>query len=167
MVKHTRPLLSFAAALLMASGLAGLSGMAAQAAQKGSTRGDLTFEKTETVNNVRGKTKVVTRTIIGVSHTADKGGPLDGTSVRCHMTLVIVEGSKSPAEGSGYCNGIGAAGDTWNMLLSGNENGGSWTFVDGTGKFDDIKGMGTWKHQGAARTGSESYLWQGEWELKN
>ena len=166
MKKPERALLPYAAAIFLACGF-DASVIPAFAGQKGATSGDLTFEKTETVNNVRGKTKIVTRTITGISHSADKGGPLDEASVRCHMTLVVVEGSKRPAEGSGYCNGIGRAGDTWNMLLSGNERGGDWTFVDGTGRYDDIQGKGTWKHEGAARTGNERYTWQGEWELTN
>lgn len=167
MPKHVRFPLSLATVALLASGLGVASGLPAYAGQKGTASGDLSFEKTETVNSVRGKAKIVTRTINGTAHADSKGGPLDQTRVRCHMTLVIVEGSKTPADGSGYCNGIGQAGDTWNMLLSGNENGGNWSFVDGTGRFDAIKGAGTWKHQGAARSGNERYVWQGEWELKD
>ncbi len=139
----------------------------AVAGETGATSGYLAFQKSEQINSSRGGTNVVTRTLVGVSHAKEKGGPLDKAQFRCHMTFVVVSGSKAPATGSGYCHGIGSAGDTWAMLLSGDEAGGKWKFLDGTGRYDLIKGLGTWQHKGSPRDNTERYEWEGKWELKD
>ncbi len=137
----------------------------AMAGETGRSGGSLSFEKSEHVNSSRGTTSIVTRHVVGVSHARDKGGPLDEAQFQCHMTFVVEQG-RTPAQGSGYCHGIGSDGSTWSMLLSGGETGGTWRFVEGTGRYDMIKGSGTWRHQGSPDTNSERYDWSGEWELK-
>lgn len=143
-----------------------LASAPATAAETGRSSGSLSFEKSEHVNSVRGTTRIVTRHVVGVSHARAKGGPLDEAQFHCHMTFVI-ENGRSPAQGSGYCHGIGGAGDTWSMLLSGGETGGTWSFVEGTGRYDMIKGNGTWRHEGSPDTNTERYEWAGGWTLKN
>lgn len=137
------------------------------AGETGASSGYLAFQKSERINSSRGGTNVVTRTLVGVSQAKEQGGPLDKAQFRCHMTFVVVSGSKAPATGSGYCRGISSAGDTWTMLLRGDEAGGKWTFLDGTGRYDMIKGLGTWQHKGSPRDNTERYEWDGKWELKN
>jgi hypothetical protein len=140
-------------------------GIPALAGVTGSSHGSLTFEKSEHVNSERGSTNVVTRHVSGTSHGADKGGPMDEATFQCHVTFVVEKG-KPLTRGSGYCHGIVAAGDTWAMLLSGDEKGGKWSFVEGTGRYEMIKGSGTWRHEGSADSRSERYEWSGNWELK-
>ena len=144
-----------------------MSGQAA-AGQTGSSSGDLTFQRSEHVNSARGGSKVVTRTVTGVSHAKDKGGPLDEAEIRCYLTFVAYKGRKGTEKGSGYCVGIGSKGNTWEMLLSGDgKGGGTWKFVDGTGRYDSIKGSGNWQHKGSKKDKNERYEWTGQWELKN
>ena len=137
------------------------------AVEAGASSGTLTFEKSEHLDSTHNGTKVVTRTVTGVSHAKEKGGPLDDARFRCHMTLVVAVKSKAPAEGSGYCHGVGSNGDSWAMLLSGGDTGGTWMFVDGTGRYDNIKGSGTWRHGGSPQNKSERYDWVGHWELEH
>lgn len=163
--RNCRRLRRLAGTLFAAGFLATGLCSASQAGEKGSSSGDLIFEKTEKVDWSRGGTKLVTRTITGVTRAKDDGGPLNEAQFRCHMTLIVIEKSTTPAEGSGYCSGVGPKGNTWSMLLSGNEAGGTWQFVDGTGRYDNIKGSGTWRHKGSEKDKTERYEWAGTWEL--
>lgn len=137
----------------------------ATAGKTGWSSGYLTFEKTEHVNDERGKAKLVTRIISGMAHAKDKGGPLDEAKIRCQMTFIVYTGRRGPAEGlMGYCVGIGSSGDTWEMLINGNELGGKWKFVDGVGLYHNIEGSGSWHHKGSRKDNPERYEWAGSWE---
>ncbi len=137
-----------------------------QAGETGASKGDLIFEKSERINRSRGGTKLVTRTLIGKSRDKGEKGPFNDAYFRCHITFVIYEKSNAPADGSGYCSGIGEQGNTWDLLLDGNQNGGTWKFVDGTGRYENIKGSGTWRRSGEERNMTERYEWKGKWELQ-
>ena len=54
-------------------------------------------------------------------------------------------GSDQAAVVAGYCDFVNVDGDAWTAWYKGEQDGGVWGYLVGTGKFEGIQGEGTYK----------------------
>lgn len=102
----------------------------------------------------------------GVVLASDPGSALHGSAQDCSGTLLIGQDGK-PASGSGYCDGVDAAGDVWWLWWTDTSGGASkWGFLGGTGKFQGIEGGGTTQTIVMTDDGRQTIRWQGTWTTK-
>jgi hypothetical protein len=96
--------------------------------------------------------------------TPDPDNPLNGANHKCTSTiLVAADGSVSSA---GYCDGIDSDGDVYWLWARGNQDGGTWAFIGGTGRFEGIDGGGTYSVGDGWPDGSIINTWEGTWTMQ-
>ena len=96
--------------------------------------------------------------------TPDPDNPLNEANHKCSTTnLIAADGSVSVA---GYCDGIDADGDAWWLWIRGDQDGGTWAYIGGTGKFDGIEGGGTYSVGDGWPDGRIINSWEGSWTMK-
>jgi hypothetical protein len=93
------------------------------------------------------------------------GNPFHMTSLDCYSTFIATADGAS-GKGGGYCQGLDKDGDLWWIHFQGDFTGGTWTLMGGTGKFDGIKGGGTYKPVAQLEGGRSMTVWDGTWEMK-
>ena len=78
----------------------------------------------------------------GVVFADDPASPIDRTATTCTGSMVM-DATGQATVVSGHCDGVNADGDVWTAWYAGNQDGGAWGFMGGTGKFEGIEGRGT------------------------
>lgn len=80
----------------------------------------------------------------GIIMTDDPASALNRSATTCSGSSVI-NASTQAAAIAGYCDMVDVDGDVWTAWYSGDQDGGVWGFLVGTGKFEGVKGEGTWR----------------------
>jgi hypothetical protein len=101
----------------------------------------------------------------GYITTAQADNPLNMNTANCSGTTITSADGKT-GTGSGYCVNFDPAGDAAWMWWRGDLDGGTWGFVDGTGKFKGVEGGGTWKTTQRSPDGKHIDTWEGTWQMK-
>ena len=94
----------------------------------------------------------------------DPKSPFHLTNWNCAGTVVTLADDMG-GSGSGYCDGVDSDGDVWWISWSG-VDGGPWSFLGGTGKFEGVDGGGTWKAAQEWPDGKFMNSWEGTWTMK-
>ncbi len=77
--------------------------------------------------------------------------------------LMDSDGAVSSA--NGYCDGIDRDGHIWWIWWKNDQEGGSWGFLGGTGKWDGTEGGGTTKYELQSPDGRVVISWEGSWKM--
>jgi len=96
---------------------------------------------------------------------AQSDNPLNMNSQDCSGTVIVSTDGKT-STGGGYCVGFDPSGDTAWIWWHGGFDGGTWGFMDGTGKFKGVDGGGTWKTKQRLPDGKFIDTWEGTWQMK-
>jgi hypothetical protein len=91
--------------------------------------------------------------------------PLNLNTHKCTGTTVISADGKSQV-GGGHCVSVDSDGDFSWLWWRGDQAGGTWGYLGGTGKFDGVKGGGTWKSGQTWADGQYINTYEGTWEMK-
>jgi len=91
--------------------------------------------------------------------------PLHMNTQDCDGTTVLSADGKT-SKGAGYCVNVDKAGDAAWIWWRSDLNGGTWGWIDGTGKFKGVEGGGTWKVMQTSPDGKSVNSWEGTWEMK-
>ncbi|MFQ5528807.1 MAG: hypothetical protein ACE5FP_00510 [Gemmatimonadota bacterium] len=78
----------------------------------------------------------------GMVLTADPDSPLNRSATTCSGSTVA---SAETASIAGYCDMVDVDGDVWTAWYRGDQDGGVWGFLVGTGKFEGVQGEGTFR----------------------
>lgn len=81
---------------------------------------------------------------IGFTFDKDPNNPVHGAASTC-MGSVVSEAEGGNWSGSGICEEIDSDMDVIWSWWEGNQDGGTWGYIRGTGKFEGVTGGGTWK----------------------
>ena len=73
----------------------------------------------------------------------DPASPLNRSATTCSGSSVVNTSTQAAAV-AGYCDMVDVDGDVWTAWYSGDQDGGVWGFLVGTGKFEGIQGEGTY-----------------------
>jgi hypothetical protein len=138
----------------------------AQAGQKvtGSGQGFYVPKTTTTYKLADGRS-VQQASSAGTLTAAQPDNALNMNSQDCDGTTVLSADGKT-GTGSGYCVNFDKDGDAAWMWWRGDLTGGTWGFVDGTGKFKGVDGGGTWKTARQWPDGKFVNSWEGTWQTK-
>ena len=96
---------------------------------------------------------------------AQPDNPLNMNTQNCSGTMIASADGKT-GTGSGYCISFDSDGDAAWMWWRGDLDGGTWGFMDGTGKFKGVDGGGTWKTKQRSADGKFIDTWEGTWQMK-
>jgi hypothetical protein len=97
----------------------------------------------------------------GVVITDDPASPLYLLSQNCAGTNLVGAETGEPLRSSGYCVGWDADGDLFWMSYWNGPDGGEWTVINGTGKFEGMTGGGTSELVRAEADGRFTLSWRG------
>ncbi len=112
-------------------------------AQERSHSGDFAFMITASEEMPLGDGHVLTRVVqSGMVFADDPASPIDRTATTCTGSTVMDATGRATVV-SGHCDGVDADGDVWTAWYGGDEDGGDWGYMGGTGKFEGIEGGGT------------------------
>lgn len=108
--------------------------------------------------------KLLTRQSSGIFFTSDTTLSFNGSSYEC-VYSVHVPSNDPKGRGHGQCYGVDSQGSIWWVQLKGSRNYGTWSFLDGTGRYKGVKGGGSW--DATATAGPKKFVttWKGQWEL--
>jgi hypothetical protein len=101
----------------------------------------------------------------GYTTTAQPDNPLNMNTENCSGTTITSADGKT-GTGSGYCVSFDPSGDAAWIWWRGDLDGGTWGFIDGTGKFKGVDGGGTWKTARQWPDGKFVNSWEGTWQTK-
>ena len=97
--------------------------------------------------------------------TDDASSPLHLVGMSCVGSSVVSTDRKS-SSGGGYCLIVDRAGELiWAWWL-GDQDGGTWGFLDGTGKFAGVQGNGIWTSGAVFPSGKLINKWTMTWRMK-
>ena len=117
----------------------------------------------ETVQGFDGGKTVVRNSQQGFSLADDPQDPLHMISFDCTgITAMSASGQMS----HGHCDGVSLEGDTYSLWWRGDETGGDWGFIAGTGKYSGINGGGTYRPVASWPDGRSAVRWTSEWALQ-
>jgi hypothetical protein len=134
-------------------------------AQEQSHSGDFAFVTTSSEEMSLNDGTVLTRVVqSGVVIADDSSSPIDRTATTCTGSTVM-DASGSATVISGHCDGVDGDGDVWTIWYGGNQDGGDWGYMGGTGKFDGIKGRGTFSAESQWADGRGINSWEGKYTL--
>ena len=102
----------------------------------------------------------------GVVLASDPTSPIHLSNQDC-MGSTIPNETGAPLNGAGSCTGIDRDGDIWWIWYSNTSQSRDWGFIDGTGKFEGVKGNGTTSVLSASPNGRLAVTWQGKWTMKD
>ncbi len=112
-------------------------------AQERSDSGDFAFVTASSEEMPLSQGHVLMRVVqSGVVFADDPASPMDRTATTCTGSMVM-DATGQATVVSGHCDGVNADGDVWTAWYAGNQDGGAWGFMGGTGKFEGIEGRGT------------------------
>jgi hypothetical protein len=154
------PLVAVLAAALLSGGAA----VFPAAAESYETSAYSLFEETNTTrDNLADGQVMITITSAGTFVTDNPDIPLNQSLYKCFGTFVVsADGTES--KGNGFCSGIDLREDVWWVRWTGSIGGGTWTFIDGTGRYQGMTGSGQWQ-QADAGFGRDVNTWTGTIEL--
>jgi hypothetical protein len=117
----------------------------------------------EMVQEFSGGSTVVRFSQQGFSLADDPNDPLHMVSFDCAgVTAMTAAGQTS----HGHCDGVNTDGDTYSLWWRGDDTGGDWGFIAGTGKFSGINGGGTYQPAAEWPDGKNAVRWTSEWALQ-
>ena len=90
--------------------------------------------------------------------------PLHQSATTC-TGGTVVSASGQPGIGYGHCDAIDMDGDVWTLWFRNDGRGGPWGLINGTGKFQDIEGGGTWTQGPQWPDGRGINNWEGSYTL--
>ncbi len=97
----------------------------------------------------------------------DPKNPFHRVNFDCSGTVAMAAGGGTGVM-AGTCNGIDSDGDVYTLWWKGDDlTGGTWGLMNGSGKFEGIKGGGTF---GTGLTWTDQKVinrWDGTWTMKN
>ncbi len=117
----------------------------------------------QTVQEFSGGTSVVRFFQQGFSLADDPDDPLHMVSFDCSG---ITAASSAGQMSHGHCDGINTDSDTYSLWWRGDETGGDWGFIAGTGKYAGINGGGTYQPIAEWPDGRSAVRWTSEWSLQ-
>ena len=94
----------------------------------------------------------------------DPNNPLHRTNQNCSGTGIASSDGRNYS-GSGYCDMIDASGSVAWIWYRGNETGGTWGFIDGSGRFDGVTAGGTYNIVLGWEDGKQINNWEGTYEI--
>ena len=97
--------------------------------------------------------------------TDDASSPLHLVGMSCAGSSVVNSDGNS-SSGGGHCVIVDQAGDVIWAWWRGDQNGGTWGFMGGTGKFAGVKGDGTWMNDREFPGGKFINKWKMTWQVK-
>jgi hypothetical protein len=105
-------------------------------------------------------------TVSGICMAEDAASPLHGTSVMCGGVIVVAADGTAQA-GGGSCHFINTGGDVaigwWKQESA---EGGAWGLMGGTGKFEGIKGKGSFINNPPLADGTFVNDWEITWKIE-
>jgi hypothetical protein len=101
----------------------------------------------------------------GVIFADDPASPIDRTATTCTGSMVMDTTGQATVV-SGHCDGVNADGDVWTIWYAGDQDGGDWGYMGGTGKFEGIKGGGTFSAEVQWSDGRGINSWEGTYTLR-
>jgi hypothetical protein len=147
-------------AMLSMLAVAGSTGLAARET-RGSGEGAYVTMHEESSELPGGRTLRHYRTAGFV--TSDPASPFHRTEQDCSGTEVSGAGNESVSD-AGYCVGTDPEGDVWWIWFRGDDEGGIWGLLGGTGKFEKLKGGGSLRYVHRWPSGKYTIKWEGTWE---
>jgi hypothetical protein len=112
-------------------------------AQERSDSGDFSFVTASSEEMPLGDGQVLMRVVqSGMVFADDPASPLDRSATTCSGSTVMGVPAQATVV-SGHCDMVDADGDVWTAWYAGNQDGGDWGFMGGTGKFEGVEGDGT------------------------
>ena len=110
--------------------------------------------------------RILTRqTLRGTAIADDPNTPLSMASQDCMFTTVTAADGKSFNTG-GSCDGVDKDGDVYWAVGTASEEGGTWRYIGGTGKFEGLEGGGTYQLALEWPDGKVMATWDGKATMK-
>jgi hypothetical protein len=129
-------------------------------AQERSDSGDFTFLTTSSEEMPLTDGHMLMRVVqSGMVFADDPASPLDRSATTCSGSMVM-DASGQATVISGHCDMVDADGDVWTAWYAGNQDGGAWGFMGGTGKFEGVKGRGTFGPEAEWADGRGINFWE-------
>ena len=101
----------------------------------------------------------------GMVFADDPASAIDRTATTCTGSTVMDATGRATVV-SGHCDGVDANGDVWTAWYGGDEDGGDWGFMGGTGKFEGIEGRGTFSAEVQWADGRGINSWEVTYTLR-
>jgi len=105
----------------------------------------------------------IVRTTVDTGHLVFADGS-PGRSETCYTTVIHQPG-QAKGKGGGHCRTVDVDGDSTWIWLKLNPVGNQWGYIQGTGKFEGITGLGTSKPGKAWPNGNFVVEWEIEYEI--
>lgn len=135
-------------------------------AQERSHSGDFAFMTTASEEMPLSDGQVLMRVVqSGMVFADDPASPIDRTATTCTGSTVMDATGRATVV-SGHCDGVDADGDVWTIWYGGDEDGGDWGYMGGTGKFEGIEGGGTFSAESQWSDGRGINSWEGTYTLR-
>jgi|LKGT01.1.fsa_nt_gi hypothetical protein len=135
-------------------------------AQERSHSGDFAFMTTASEEMPLSDGQVLMRVVqSGMVFADDPASPIDRTATTCTGSTVMDATGRATVV-SGHCDGVDADGDVWTIWYGGDEDGGDWGYMGGTGKFEGIEGGGTFSAESQWSDGRGINSWEGKYTLR-
>jgi hypothetical protein len=134
-------------------------------AQERSDSGDFSFVTASSEEMPLGDGQALTRVIqSGMVFADDPASLLDRSATTCSGSMVMDASGRATVV-SGHCDAVDGDGDVWTLWYSGNQDGGDWGYMGGTGKFEGIEGGGTFSAEVQWGDGRGINSWEGTYTL--
>ena len=129
-------------------------------AQERSHSGDFAFMTTASEEMPLSDGQVLMRVVqSGMVFADDPASPIDRTATTSTGSTVMDATGRATVV-SGHCDGVDADGDVWTIWYGGDEDGGDWGYMGGTGKFEGVHGEGTFRAGEAWADGRGINYWE-------
>ncbi len=99
----------------------------------------------------------------GFSLADEPDDPLNMVSFDCAGVTAMTSAGQTS---HGHCDGVTTDGDTYSLWWRGDDTGGDWGFIAGTGKYSGINGGGTYQPVAEWPDGKNVVRWTSEWALQ-
>lgn len=130
------------------------------AAQERSDSGSFSFSTTSAEEMPLGDGIVLMRAVQpGMILADDPASPLHRSATTCSGSSVMNTATQTAAI-AGYCDMVDEDGDVWTAWYQGDQDGGAWGFLAGTGKFEGVQGEGTYRAGEAWSDGRGINYWE-------
>jgi uncharacterized protein YaiE (UPF0345 family) len=134
-------------------------------AQERSDSGDFTFLTTSSEEMPLSDGHLLVRVVqSGMVFAADPASPLDRSATTCSGSMVMDASARGTVV-SGHCDMVDEDEDVWTIWYAGDQDGGSWGFMGGTGKFEGVEGRGTFSADAQWADGRGINSWEGTYTL--
>jgi hypothetical protein len=135
-------------------------------AQERSDSGDFAFMTTSSEEMALGDGNVLMRVVqSGMVFADDSSSPLNRSATTCSGSMVMDASARATVV-SGHCDMVDTDGDVWTIWYAGDQQGGDWGYMGGTGKFEGIEGGGTFSAESQWSDGRGINSWEGTYTLR-